>query len=212
MSYEIALEKALQEIKGVNPYVVASKSGAQYDEGKFKLLFFNRTFLIHFPEVEVEEVGVESPPEQWLQVLLLHYLLRAKGISVADEWVAYRHLPGAHFFERRFLNMAINPLQQAFSDDIESFKKAGLALGGTPMSRTGDAAFRFLALPKIPIACIFHLGEEEIPSRINILFDAAAHIYLPTEDLSLIGAYLSHALQLYKRGGGKPRFSNSLPG
>ncbi len=198
MGYDIALEQALQEMKGINPYAVASKSGAEYDKGQFKLPFFNRIFLIHFPEVRVEESGVATPPAQWIQVLLLHYLLRAKGIPVADEWIAYRSLPGAHIFERRFINMAIDPLQHAFGDDVESFRKAGLALGGTPMTRTGDAAFRFLAFPRIPVACIFYLGEEEMPSRINMLFDATAHTYLHTEDLSLVGTYLSTALQKSK--------------
>jgi hypothetical protein len=207
MSYDIALEKALEEMKEANPRVIASKSGAQYREGRLELPFFNRIFLIHYPEVRMEELGVESPPEQWLQVLLFHYLLQAKGIPVADDWIAYRDLPGASFFEHRFINMAINPLRRAFGNDIESFKKAGLALGGTPMTRAGDAAFRFLALPKIPVACIFYLGEEEIPSSVNILFDAAAYTYLPTEDLSLVGVYLSYAMQGYKEGGGKPQFS-----
>jgi hypothetical protein len=198
MGYEIALEQALQEMKGVNPHAVASKSGAEYDRGQFKLPFFNRTFVIHFPEVRIEEFAVTSLPPQWLQVLLLHYLLRAKGMPVADEWIAYRHLAGAYLFERRFISMAITPLQRAFGDDVESFRKAGLALGGTPMTRTGDAAFRFLAFPKIPVACIFYLGEEEMPSRVNILFDAVAHTYLHTEDLSLVGTYLSTALQKCK--------------
>ena len=198
MGYDIALEQAIQEMKGVDPHAVASKSGAEYDKGQFKLPFFNRTFIIHFPEIRVEEFAVASLPPQWLQVLLLHYLLRAKGIPVADEWIAYRNLPGAYIFERRFISMAITPLQHAFGDDVESFRKAGLALGGTPMTRTGDAAFRFLAFPKIPVACIFYLGEEEMPSRINMLFDAAAHIYLHTEDLSLVGTYLSTALQKSK--------------
>lgn len=198
MPYDIALKQAFEEMKGINPYAVVSRSGAKYDKGKFELPFFNRTFVISFPEVQIEELGSADMPPDWIQVLLLHYLLQAKGIPVADEWIAYRHLPGANFFERRFLAMAINPLRKAFGNDIESFKKAGLALGGAPMTRSGDAAFRFLAFPKIPVACIFYLGDEELPSSINILFDAAAHTYLPTEDLSLVGMYLSTALQYHK--------------
>ena len=63
------------------------------------------------------------------------------------------------------------------------------------MSRSGDAAFRFLALPKIPMGCILYLGDEEVPASINMLFDAAAPHYLPTEDLSYLGIYLSQALR-----------------
>ncbi len=198
MGYDIALKQALEEMKGVSPYVVAAKSGAEYDKGQFKLPFFNRVFLISFPEVRIEEAEGQTPLPDWLQVLLLHYLLQAKGVPAADEWIAYRHLPGASFFESRFISMAIEPLQRAFGNDIESFNKAALALGGMPMTRIGDAGFRFLALPKIPVACIFYSGDEELPSSVNILFDAAAHIYLPTEDLSLVGMYLSTALQKHK--------------
>ena len=62
------------------------------------------------------------------------------------------------------------------------------------MSRTGDAAFRFLALPQLPMACIFYRGEDELPPSFNILYDGAACFYLPTEDLQLLGIYLSQAL------------------
>ncbi len=200
MGYDIALEQALQEMKGIDPPVVAARSGAEYDydRGQFKLPFFDRMFLISFPEARIEEAGSQAPILDWVQVLLLHYLLQAKGIPIAGEWVTYRQLPGASFFERRFLSMAIQPLQRAFGDDIESFNKAALAVGGISITRFGDSGFRFLALPKIPMACIFYLGDEEMPSSVNILFDAAAHTHLPTEDLSLIGMYLSIALQKHK--------------
>ncbi len=50
------------------------------------------------------------------------------------------------------------------------------------------------------MACILYLGEDEIPPSINVLFDAAADTYLPTEDLSYLGLYL--ALSLRERKGG----------
>jgi hypothetical protein len=96
------------------------------------------------------------------------------------------------------MQMAVQPLLHAFDNNIEGFKKAGLALGGITMTRTGDAAFKFMALPKIPMACIFYQGEEGIPSAVNILFDAAAAEYLPTEDLSLVGVYLVNAMRKAK--------------
>jgi len=192
--YQPAFEKALEEMKGIVPYVVASKSDAPFDREKFRLSFFNRSFLIYHPEVKVAELDNESPPPQWLQLLLLHYLLTASGMPVADDWIAYRHLPGAYLFESKFTQRAVAPLVQTFGHDLEAFRRAGLALGGIPMSRTGDAAFRFLALPRIPMACILYLGDEEVAPSANILFDRAAPHYLPTEDLILLGGYLSDAL------------------
>lgn len=198
MPIDDAFQKALKDMQGLSPYVTAAKSSADYSDGKFKVRFFNRTFLIHYPEVKVEEEGSEQPPERWLQVLLLHYLVTADGVPVSGMWVAYRHLPGTRLFERRFVQMVTTPLVRAFGNDIEGFRKASLSLGGKPMSRTGDAAFRFLALPKISMACILYLGDEEMSPSVNVLFDAAAPHYLPTEDLSLVGSYLSRQMQRYK--------------
>jgi hypothetical protein len=48
------------------------------------------------------------------------------------------------------------------------------------------------------MACIFFQGEEGIPSSVNILFDASASEYLPTEDLSLVGVYLVNSMRKAK--------------
>ena len=199
MAYDAALEKALDEMKKITPYAVASESGSDYDGKRFKIPFFNRVFLVYYPEIRVMDEKDSTPAQQWLEIILLHYLLQARGVPIAEEWIAYRQLPGASLFQSRFLQMAINPLLHAFENDVEAFRNAGAALGGIPISRAGDAAFKFMALPKIPMACIFYQGEEGIPSSVNILFDAAAPEYLPTEDLSLVGVYLVNAMRKAKR-------------
>lgn len=198
MANDAALAKAIDEMKGVTPYAVASKSGTDYDGSRFRIPFFNRVFLVDYPEIKVVEEGSSAPVPQFLEIILLHYLLQASGVTVADEWIAYRQLPGSALFGARFQQMAVNPFLRTFGDDVEAFSKAGEALGGIPMTRTGDAAFKFIALPRIPMACIFYQGEEGIPSAVNILFDAAVEHYLPTEDLSLLGVYLVGALRKAK--------------
>jgi hypothetical protein len=198
MANYAALEKAIVDMKGIAPYVVASKSGTNYDGRRFRIPFFNRVLLVYYPEVKIVEEGKSAPVPQYIQIILLHYLLQSRGVPIADEWIAYRQLPGGKLFDGRFFQMAIIPMLRAFDNNLEEFKKAGLALGGTPITRTGDAAFKFMALPRIPMACIFYQGEEDIPPSVNILFDASAPEYLPTEDLSLLGVYLVNALRKAK--------------
>lgn len=195
MGLDVACQKAIKDMEGISPYVVASMSGASFEEGKFTIPFFNRSFTIHYPEVRVEEVGTDTPPPRWLEILLMHYLINADGTPISGMWITYRYLPGAGLFEQRFTNMALRPLIDAFGNDAQRFSQASLSIGGRPMTRSGDAAFRFLALPKIPMGCILYLGDQEVPSSITMLFDAAAPHYLPTEDLSLLGTYLSAALR-----------------
>jgi len=198
MANDEALRRAIEEMKGITPYAVASKSGTDFDGKRFRISFFNRLFLVHHPEIKIVEEGKSAPVPQYIEIILLHYLLQSRGVAVADEWIAYRQLPGAALFQTRFIQMAMKPLLSAFENNLEGFQKAGVVIGGTPITRTGDAAFKFMALPKIPMACIYYQGEEGIPSSVNILFDAAAPEYLPTEDLSLLGVYLVNAMRKAK--------------
>lgn len=198
MGLDDAYQKVQQDMAGISPYIVASKSGASFDGGEFTIPLFNRSFSVHFPEVKVVEVGSDSPPLRWVEILLLHYLVNADGTPISGMWITYRYLLGARFFEQRFTDMALRPLLDSFGNDADGFRQACLSIGGTPMTRTGDVAFRFMALPKIPMGCILYLGDEEVSPAINMLFDAVASHYLPTEDLSLLGSYLSAALRGHK--------------
>ncbi len=182
----------------LSPHVAVSMSGASFDKGRFTMPLLHRSFTIHLPEVKVAEVGSDTPPPMFLEILLMHYMVNADGTPVSGMWVTYRHLPGANLFEQRFTNMALRPLLDSFGNDAEGFRQAALSIGGRPMTRTGDAAFRFLALPKIPMGCILYLGDDEVSPSINILFDAVAPHYLPTEDLSYLGLHLSAALRGHK--------------
>jgi hypothetical protein len=198
MSLDDAYDNALREMARLSPNVAAATSGCRFDKGVFTVPFFHRSFSVHFPEIKVSEVGSDTPRPPWLDILLMHYLVNADGTPVSGMWIAYRNLPGAHLFEQRFNNMAIRPLLDTFGNDADGFSQAALAIGGEPMTRTGDAAFRFLALPKIPVGCILYLGDDEVSPSINVLFDAASPHYLPTEDLSYLGLSLVIELRGHK--------------
>ncbi len=192
MAYDMALKDAIDKFRELSAYEVTANSGVGFMEGKFKVDFFSRTFFVSQPGVEVTEEGkAEGSPSRQLQALLLHYLTQADGTPVANEWVAYRSLPGAALFQGRFMNMAINPLLKAYGNDIEGFKQRAMSLGGEPVDLMGDASFRWQALPRVPMACSLSLGDDEVPSSITLLFDAAASSYLPIEDLSELGRYVA---------------------
>jgi hypothetical protein len=210
MSYEAAFDKASHEISARDPVAMAHDSGVEYRDGRFELSFFNRTFTISYPDIKIEEPGGKGEVPAWLQLALLHYLIQAGGVLPAtfhcptenlrgDEWIVYRQLPGASSAGGVFQRTVINPLIQAFGQDVEGFKQACTSLGGRYLSKSGDAAFTFLALPRLPMAVVLYLGEEGMLPSVNVLFDATAAEYLPSEDLILIGEYLSAAL-LQRKG------------
>lgn len=194
MPLDAAYLKAVEALKAANPYIISAKSGADFENGDFRIRFFNRTFIISHHDIRTLEVGVDKPVSQRIELLLYHYLLTADGSAIADEWITYRQLPGAFLFEERFGAQATSRLLRAFDKNLDAFRRAGEALGGTPMTRTGDAGFRFMALPRLPVGCVIYLGDEEVPGSAVILFDKSAPHYLATEDLSILGHYLINTL------------------
>ncbi len=195
MALDTALEKAYKELRDLPPYVTAAKSGVDFAGGNFILPFFDLTYLISHPEVRVIEKESGKRLPQWLELIALHYLITADGAPMGDDWIPYRQLPGAFIFEQRFRGMAVDPILKTFGSDPQGFHRAALALKGVPMSRTGDAAYMFHAFPKVRMGCILYLGDEDVSSAVNLLYDSAAPHYLHTEDLSYLGSYLAIALK-----------------
>lgn len=191
MGLDDAYKKAVESMAHVDPRTAASASGAEYREEKFIIPLFDRTYTIYFPTCETAEIGSAFRVPMIVEVLLMHYLKHADGTAVSGNWISYRQLPGAKLFEQRFVNLVSRPLLDLFGSDTDSFREAADVLGGQSIDHKGDAAFRFTALPRLPVACIFNMGEGEIPPSISILFDESASHYLPTEDLTVLGGVMS---------------------
>ena len=175
----------------VDPRTAASASGVEYKENKFIIPLFNHTYTVQLPGCETAEAESVVRAPRMLEVLLMHYLTHADGMAISGTWINYRQLPGAKLFEQKFINLVSRPMLECFDSNIECFRVSANALGGQPMECAGDAAFRFKSLPRLPIACIFNIGEDEIPPSINVLFDESAPHYLPTEDLAILGGVMN---------------------
>lgn len=197
MPLDEAFDKTFKEFREMKPYVAASKSAAIFDGEKFILPLFNKRYYVYYPSANIVDEASGQPPIQPVQLLLLHYLITADGAAVEDMWITYRNL--APFFELRFDLLVLNKLTKAFGNNPEGFHNACLSLGGTRMNRMGDEAFRFVALPQVPVACILYSGDEEVPSSMKILFDASITHYLPVEDISYLCSYLGSSLRSFRQ-------------
>nr|NIP92808.1 DUF3786 domain-containing protein [Akkermansiaceae bacterium] len=56
----------------------------------------------------------------------------------------------------------------------------GLDLGGWALS-FGDASVELLPLPRIPVSLILWKGDDEFPSRADLLFDSSCEMHLPLD-------------------------------
>lgn len=187
--------EARQQLRGADPARVTLRSGcSQEPDGAFRLSFFWRDYRIAPPDFAVQRADTGAEQSSFIQALILTYLLTADGTTPSSRWVAYRGLPGGMFYAQAFRGYAEERLVRELGDDgLTAFRAAAERLGGVDLGM-GDAGYAFQALPRVSLAAVYWLGDEEFPSRASILFEDSASHYMPVDGLAILGSHLVSAL------------------
>lgn len=85
-------------------------------------------------------------------------------------------------FHRNLLEDAIDPWAEKFQADPEGFRRACLALGGSPLPR-GDIAYAIELFDGLCIVLQLWFGDEEFPANLRILWDENAGMYIRYETM-----------------------------
>ena len=75
-----------------------------------------------------------------------------------------------------------------------SFEFAAHNLAGVRQFGLGDLAYTFQALPRVSLLLVFWKGDEDFPASFQVLFDASASHYLPTDAYAILGSTLTRRL------------------
>jgi len=197
-----SLEERVHELRtqvgGQDPHLMARRSGARVAAGPgegvaLELKLWESLYRITWPEAHVVEAVSGQPCRVDVEAALLYYLRTADGNPPAGQWIGFQELPEGTFYSRAFQGYSGDELVRHFGEDLDAFRQAAESAGGVsfPLS---DAGYTFLALPRVPLAVVYWLGEEGIPSKAQVLFDRAASHYLPTDVLAILGAQLVRRL------------------
>jgi len=160
---------------------------------RFHFAFLGTAFQVDWPQATVKKAADGQDADIASRILVLHYLLTADGTPMGDRWIAFRNLAGGLGYDAAFQRRASLRLARAFGVDKPGFEAAARNLGGEPLA-FGDSSYLFRALPRVWLAVILNLADEEFPASASVLFDAAANHYLPTEDLAVLGGLLAGRL------------------
>ncbi len=121
-----------------------------------------------------------------LPILLLHYLQGCGKAQLANKLVTFREFEGGALYYTAFKSRSIDLLLRTFGQKTELLRQIGDAIHAEPM-HMGDVSFKTYFFPKMPVVVVIWLGDDEVPSSANVLFDANAGKILPTEDISHVG-------------------------
>ena len=182
-TYIDALLRARGDLCRLDPFRAAYLAGCSYTDqpqGHFGLTFFGTDYTITFPDGKTRaDTGTEPD-----------YLIHADGTPPADHWISFRELPDGRVYDAAFQGRSPVRLAQVFGNDLSGFVSACRSLRGEAI-HFGDAAYRFQLLPRVAMAVILHLGDDEFPPAGNVVFDGACGHYLPTEDYAVLGGMLA---------------------
>ena len=197
--YREAFRLACQELAKVNLHRICSLSGAIVIEDKngnpaISISFMNQDHLIHFePEVDVILQTNREPVPIPEKILILHYLLTARGESFRQNLITFRQVPEGPFYYSAFVKRALDPLAQTFGAEPQRLLECGSQLGAMP-DELGDASITLKPLPHVPVTLVIWGGDDELPPQANILFDESIVSYLPTEDIAVLCSMIVYRL------------------
>ncbi|MDR0548041.1 MAG: DUF3786 domain-containing protein [Deltaproteobacteria bacterium] len=200
--YKNALRLAAAELATLDPAKTAEKAGANWNGSEISLDFMARSVITGPPNYEVRWADQKSEEEFSLTdgVLVLHYLLGAKGLGPSGELVAYRQIPGGEFYFQAFHRRAEIPLTGVFGHKPGLFTRAAPLLAGQPRPDLGDEAAIFRVLPHLDILLLLRHGDEEFEPDGQVLFDKTIVHYLNIEDVAWLGSALVYRLMGLTKG------------
>jgi len=178
-----------EELITLDPAEVCRRSLCTYDpeDGAYRIPLLHRGYTTHpFRRSITRETGPATRSHRSGDILfdealvLIIYLLRAREIPLAGKQQTEKDLPGGETFFRGPHELARRPILKHFGRNPEAFHGAATSLGGQHLD-FGDAAFRFQALPRIPLDYILWAEDDEFPARLTIAFDPTVSDHLPLD-------------------------------
>ena len=118
-NYRRALELARERLREINFDEQCRKSGAELIERGnartiARLRFIDSDYQVEFPEGNVRKPEGETDVLPYDRILILHYLIHAKGSPLSGEIISYQQIPDGWLYYPTFLKRVTNVLARLF--------------------------------------------------------------------------------------------------
>jgi hypothetical protein len=166
----------------------------QISENALLINFFDRTYKISKDDIEliaektiwtVDSEGYEFD----LKSVLGYYALSESNGEPMYEFCTLGQFSSGVFMES-YSSHNNNRFMEIFGNDSKKFEKTMKILGVEyeDGNRDGKWTWNYKILPKMPVKFIFYEGDDEFPSKMQILFDKTAIKIYKFEPLAVLNS------------------------
>jgi hypothetical protein len=120
------------------------------------------------------------------EILILHYLGKAAGVSPTGDWISFAEIPGGKIYYPVFQKRCQAPLAKYFGETPEALPSLAAQLVQGERWDLGDAGVRIQALPHVALGLAIWQGDEEFQAEGTVLYDASVRASLPAEDAVIL--------------------------
>lgn len=119
--------------------------------------------------------------DEFLGVLIAHYLVNAKESEIKGEWISGKDILGGPIFFRGMHTIPTHYIVEKYENDFQEFHNVCQQCSGISKDMA-DAAYCFLIAPRIPVLVQFWNKDDEFMAECKMLFDRsiADHLALET--------------------------------
>lgn len=172
-----------QALSQQDPKDVCRRAICGYDDsnGCYRLSVWGDEYRIFPTQSKISCMAKNSHGiHDYFYLFMIHYLLQSKETELSSEWISEKDIPGGTTFFRGPHEIPTKLISLRFDNNIEAFKARCEQLHGIPLTMA-DAAFRFRITPRIPVAVLYWIGDEDFPAESKILYDRTIADHLASD-------------------------------
>jgi len=188
--YGDAVGLARKKLENLSPEKVCKLCGVDFDGEKYILKWLSEEYEIY--------LDAQAQPEysQAHEIIFLHYLTSEGTKHPEGKLISYREVPGALFYEPKFVQRTVNPIVRCFGKNPEKLIETGETLGGIKSSEGDASAYsvKINVLPYLPVTYMIWAGDDEFEPTGTVLFDKTAPGWLDAEDLVFVASFAAYEM------------------
>jgi hypothetical protein len=183
MSYEAAINKAWQDLAGLNPPKTLS------------IKFLADEYAVDCQQRKILSLSCNAKALDFYAILILHYLIKKiKGLpELTGEWLTFREFSGIEGYYDAFKKRAIEPLIKKYGGNPSGILQV---LERMPAKKVegADVAIVLEACEGVPVLIKLWRSDEEFGPDANVLFDRSVIQIFGTEDIVVLAGIIAGQL------------------